>query len=194
MRARGHVKSVTPPRQAADPIGEDASATQQRANATPSSSPSGERDDLDDCGWRRRGQGAGALIRSPVPTGYIGRVDRGAESPCPSGRFCSRRAAASQPGNGSYPTVLHSRPARAAVMVGNSDGWRLPGCGLVADVLTGLLSRARSLSSLGDVSYAASSRGLLLSIGSARMVRGQWFEYAVDRGGHVRVGRWTRGL
>ena len=63
--------------------------------------------------------------------------------------------------------------------------------GLVADVLTGLLSPARSLSILGDVGYAARSRGLLLSIGSARMVRGHWFEYAVDRGGHVRVGRWT---
>ena len=79
-------------------------------------------------------------------------------------------------------------------MVGDNDGWRLPGCGLVAALLTGLLSPARSLSILGDVGCAATSRGLLLSIGSARMVRGQWFEYAVDRGGHVWVGRRTRGL
>jgi hypothetical protein len=65
---------------------------------------------------------------------------------------------------------------------------------LVAAVLTGLLSPMWSLSILGDVGYAASGRGLVLSIGSARMVRWEWFEYAVDRGGHVRVGRRPFGL
>jgi hypothetical protein len=78
--------------------------------------------------------------------------------------------------------------------VGSDDGSRLPGCGLVAAVLTGLLSPTWSLSILGDVGYATSGRRLLLSIESARMVRWEWFEYAVDRGGHVRIGRRARGL
>jgi hypothetical protein len=76
---------------------------------------------------------------------------------------------------------------------GYNDGSRLL-VRLVADVLTRLLSPTWTSQILGDVGYAAGSRRLLLSIGSARMVRGQWFEYAFDRGGHVRVGRWTRGL
>jgi hypothetical protein len=91
------------------------------------------------------------------------------------------------------PAAAVAGVARAAAIVGNNDGSRLL-VRLVADMLTRLLSPTRTSQILGDVGYAAGSRRLLLSIGSARMVRGQWFEYAFDRGGHVRVGRWTRGL
>jgi hypothetical protein len=91
------------------------------------------------------------------------------------------------------PAAAVAGVARAAAIVGNNDGSRLL-VRLVADMLTRLLSPTRTSQILGDVGYAASGRRLLLSIGSARMVRGQWFEYAFDRGGHVRVGRWTRGL